>query len=78
MGWFSNKTGLERQTELFNEQMEAKQEELNKLDGVDTAESSVRREQLTKELSDIEVSKEQVRSQMELQGMDQGMDLFND
>ncbi len=78
MGWFSSTTGLERQKEIFNEQMEVKQEELNKLDGVDTAESAVRREQLTKELADIEVSKEQVRSQMELQGMDQGMDFFND
>lgn len=77
MNWFSQ-TGFERQLELYGEQMEVKQNQLDELDGVDTAESALRREQLAEELAGLEISREGIRSQMELQGANQAPDLFND
>ena len=78
MGWFGKSTGLEREMEIYSEQMADRQEELNKLSWVDTAESGVRREELTQEIANLELSLEGTRSTMELQGMDKAGGILGD
>ena len=78
MGWFFKSTGMERQQEVYQEQMDERQKELDKLDGVDTAESAARREQLSKEIAELEIAKEGVRSGMEQQGVDRSGGLLGD
>jgi len=79
MGWFSKQTELERQLEIHGEQMEVIQAELEELEGVDTPQNEIRREELQQQAAEIELAQEQLKEAIreEAEQREQG-DYFND
>ncbi len=79
MGWFSKQTELERQLEIYGEQMEVTQAELEELDGVETPQSEIRREELTEQAANIELAQEQIKEAIRQEvEQEQQQDYFND
>ena len=78
MGWFTKDKGITRQIEVYKERMQTKQKELDTLANIDTPESGLRREELAADIAELEISLEQIHSDMEQQGMGGGSDLFHD
>lgn len=76
--WFQS-TGLKRQIELLNEQIGQREEQLSELEGVETGESAVQREELEQELKELLISREGMEVELEQQQIASGgRDFFDD
>lgn len=79
MGWF-DKSPAEEQLQVYSDLLEEKQNRFAELDGVQTGNAILEREQLQDEMADIQIQIEQTRDNIELsQEQDQqSLNNFND